>query len=412
MRNVPSLETIYLDYEPKGVRFYYLYKALAHPGLNGYIRPHTLEERLLHVAEAERTLGSGIPWIVDSMNNDLRHAIGNMPNSEYVVDGDGKILRMRAWSDPATLRADLEELVGPVDEATQISDLEMKTEPPPDLAPTGIVPRLEKEGRFAPLVVQPLLTQSKHPFYVKLRAEADADLLREGKGQLYLGFFPDPVHQVHWNNEVTPMRYVLSPPEGVSASPETASGPEVEEDADADPREFLAVVDRGESDEPLRMEFHYYACSPKWCIPVSQSYDIRWERDADAGRPINEMRRGGGFLSRLLEYDLNGDGRLVMDELPEPMQARFDRMDSNADGFLDAEDQPAGRGPGGPGGGRGGPGGPGGFAERLKQLDTDGDGKLSREEVPERMQRVFDRMDRNEDGYLEEGEVRSPRGRR
>lgn len=404
MRNVPSLETIYLDYAPQGVRFYYLYKALAHPGLNGYIRPHRLEERLLHVKEAERTLGSKIPWLVDTMDNDLRHAIGNMPNSEYVLDEDGKILHMRAWSDPAELRKNLEELLGPVENPTQVSDLKMETAPPPDLAPTGIVPRLERQGRGEPLIVEPLLAQSKHPFYVKLRAEADSGLLEDGQGILYLGFFPDPVHQVHWNNEVTPMRYVLTPPEGVSVDPRTASGPEVEEDADADPREFLVTVDRGESDAPLRMEFHYYACSPRWCIPVSQAYDIHWERDPDAGRPIEQMGPRGGFLSRLLEYDLDGDGKLAKSELPEPMQARFERIDQNGDGFIDESDRPTGGGPGGPGGR-----GPGAFAERLKQLDADGDGRLSREEAPERMQRFFDRMDRNQDGYVDEDEVGRPR---
>jgi len=290
-----------------------------------------------------------------------------------------------------------------VEDVTVKTELEMKTEPPPDLAPTGMVPRLEREGRFAPLVVEPLLVKSKHPFYVKLRAEADDGLLREGKGRLYLGFFPDPVHQVHWNNEVTPMRYVFEPSQGVTATPETASGPEVEEDADSDPREFLVQIDRGESEQPLAMEFHYYACSPKWCIPVSQAYVIHWERDADAGRPIEQMGRGGpggGFLSRLLEFDLDGDGRLTMDEAPEAIQARFERMDQNGDGFLDAEDQPAERGPGGLGGGP-----PGGFAQRLKELDKNGDGKLSREEAPDRMQRFFDRMDRNEDGFIDEDEV-------
>ncbi len=63
MRNVPSLETVERDYAPQGVRFYYVYKALAHPEYNGYVAPYTLEDRLMHVAEAERTLGSRIPWL-------------------------------------------------------------------------------------------------------------------------------------------------------------------------------------------------------------------------------------------------------------------------------------------------------------------------------------------------------------
>ena len=57
------MEALYRDYEPRGVRFLYVYKALAHPELNGYVRPVTLEERLMHVAEAKRALGTEIVWL-------------------------------------------------------------------------------------------------------------------------------------------------------------------------------------------------------------------------------------------------------------------------------------------------------------------------------------------------------------
>ena len=90
------METIYRDYAPQGVNFYYIYKTLAHPELDGYIEPFTLEERLMHVKEAQRTLGSEITWISDSMSNDLKHALGDSPNSEFVVDPAGKIVRLRA----------------------------------------------------------------------------------------------------------------------------------------------------------------------------------------------------------------------------------------------------------------------------------------------------------------------------
>ena len=387
------METVYRDYSAKGVKFYYLYQALAHPGLSGYIRPHTLEERLMHIEEAKRTLGSEIPWLADSIENELRHAIGNAPNSEYVLDPEGKIVRMRRWSDPQTLRQDLTELVGPVENPTQVSDLNLKTAPPPKLAPTGIVPRLQRQGRFQALIAKPQLDGSKDPFYVKLRAEADQDLLNNGKGKLYLGFFLDPLYEVHWNNEVAPVRYEVFAPNGMTLTPKTHAGPELEEDADADPREFLLEVDRGDSTEPARLVFHYFACTEKWCKPVTQEYALTWETDRDAGRPIGAGRgrfggfggrrgpgfsggrrgpgdRGpggpGGFLTRLLEYDLDGDDRVTRDELPERMQQRFEFMDANQDGFLDDSDMeamrnrfrnrraPGGRGFGGPGGPRNG----------------------------------------------------------
>ena len=43
--------------------------------------------------------------------------------------------------------------------------------------------------------------------------------------------------------------------------------------------------------------------------------------------------------------------------------------------------------------------------ERLKVNDTDGDGKVSKEEAPENYQRFFDRLDKNGDGFIEESEV-------
>lgn len=46
-------------------------------------------------------------------------------------------------------------------------------------------------------------------------------------------------------------------------------------------------------------------------------------------------------------------------------------------------------------------------AERIRALDTDGDGRLSRTEVTEsvRLSNEFDHIDRNGDGYLQEIEI-------
>lgn len=278
------METIYRDYAPKGVKFYYLYKSLAHAELMGYVGPVTLKERLMHIQEAKRTLGTEISWLCDTMTNDLKHAIGDASNSEYVLDPQGKIVRMRNWSQPAVLRKDLETLVGPVSRPTQIADLNMKVEPPPKNAPTGIVPRLKLEAKqYLPLKTQVQVAKSKHPFYAKLRAEAGLAVLRTGKGKVYLGFFLDPLYQVHWNNQVAPVQYEIAAPKGMSVSPSKAMGPKVKEPSDADPREFLLEVDRGKSTEPLPMKLHYYACTDTWCTRVTQEYLVSWEPDRDGG---------------------------------------------------------------------------------------------------------------------------------
>ncbi|MDP6059060.1 MAG: hypothetical protein QGH33_09205, partial [Pirellulaceae bacterium] len=77
------------DYAPKGVKFYYIYKYLAHAGAKGYVQPFSLQERLLHIQEARRTLGTKIDWICDTMDNDLKHALGDAPTSEFIISPEG-----------------------------------------------------------------------------------------------------------------------------------------------------------------------------------------------------------------------------------------------------------------------------------------------------------------------------------
>jgi Ca2+-binding EF-hand superfamily protein len=59
-----------------------------------------------------------------------------------------------------------------------------------------------------------------------------------------------------------------------------------------------------------------------------------------------------------MQFDKNKDGKVARDEVPEQMQAFFDRMDENHDGFIDkaeiaamrARYQQGGKGGPGPGG--------------------------------------------------------------
>ncbi len=44
------------------------------------------------------------------------------------------------------------------------------------------------------------------------------------------------------------------------------------------------------------------------------------------------------MVVRLMQFDKNGDGKLAKDELPERLQALFEKGDLNKDGFLDKEE--------------------------------------------------------------------------
>jgi photosystem II stability/assembly factor-like uncharacterized protein len=60
-------------------------------------------------------------------------------------------------------------------------------------------------------------------------------------------------------------------------------------------------------------------------------------------------------------------------------------------------ERPPGRGPRGEGRAS--------FADRLKQMDANKDGKVAKDEVPEQMRQMFDRADANQDGALDESEI-------
>ncbi|MGE0605838.1 MAG: EF-hand domain-containing protein [Pirellulales bacterium] len=135
--------------------------------------------------------------------------------------------------------------------------------------------------------------------------------------------------------------------------------------------------------------------------------------------------QGGQFLERLKQADKDGDGKLSKEEAPGPLQGRFEEFDANKDGFIDQQELrqrfQAGAGQNRPGadkpgqrpeGAKGKPGaGAGKFPQKLQQADKNGDGKLSKEEAPERLKERFDLIDANKDGLLEAQEFQNLRGK-
>ena len=90
-------------------------------------------------------------------------------DSEFLVDPRGRLVRKRVWSSPAQLRKDLEQLVGPVASPTQVSDLNLKTLPPPEAAARGVAGRLGRsysapEGRDWPIPSDPEIPLSRESF--------------------------------------------------------------------------------------------------------------------------------------------------------------------------------------------------------------------------------------------------------
>jgi Ca2+-binding EF-hand superfamily protein len=120
------------------------------------------------------------------------------------------------------------------------------------------------------------------------------------------------------------------------------------------------------------------------------------------GQPRPELAGAAALLKAL---DADGDGTLSASEIADASKA-LAKLDKNSDGKVDREEllaaapRPEGR-PGAPAGGLAE-----GFARRLKEADKNGDGKISKEEAPERLAPIFDRLDANSDGQLDEAELK------
>ena len=131
---------------------------------------------------------------------------------------------------------------------------------------------------------------------------------------------------------------------------------------------------------------------------------------------------GDHGMMMLRAADANGDNSITRAEVEALQAEMFDWMDRNGDGFLDdadespmrarmrairAEDRAArASGGNGPrdGRGQGGQGGPGG-RRGMMGADADQDGRISREEFLAREDRMFARLDADENGVVTPGEL-------
>lgn len=317
------------------VNFFYIYKRLAHPETNNFVEPATLEERRMHVAEAIRMTGTKIPWLCDSMDNAATLAFGQTYNGEFVIDPEGHVVRQRFWSSPTTLRKDLEKLVGTIENPTQVSDLDVRFRPEPRKIASGVVPRIALPRGLAPIQVKHIPNQER-PAYFKLRAELTRQPDSHGNYKMYLGFYPDPIHRVHWNNAAGPVKVDLQASEQSGLRAQSLTGPVVQEAADVDPRMFLVDVDSKASSDPIQVKLHCVVCddAETFCLPMTQEYEVFLKPRGDGST------RPDIFLSEIFanvrNFDKNKDGKITLSELPTGRVTMYTtHLDYNLDNQID-----------------------------------------------------------------------------
>ena len=112
----------------------------------------------------------------------------------------------------------------------------------------------------------------------------------------------------------------------------------------------------------------------------------------------------------ITENDKNNDGKLQQEEIPPYLARMFEGADTNGDGAIDRDElaaqmeQMRGRMRGGRGNFEGD------LQETVKQmmqLDRNGDGLLSTNEIPQQMMPMLQGADNNRDGVLDPQEVQS-----
>jgi Ca2+-binding EF-hand superfamily protein len=104
----------------------------------------------------------------------------------------------------------------------------------------------------------------------------------------------------------------------------------------------------------------------------------------------------GSKQAKFDKIDSNSDGEVTRDEFATSARQHFATCDSNHDGFLTLTEMKAsevkkgakGMSP----------------TEKIKKFDTDGDGRLTIEEMTTGKQAMFDTMDKDQDGRLTESE--------
>jgi len=133
----------------------------------------------------------------------------------------------------------------------------------------------------------------------------------------------------------------------------------------------------------------------------------RPDGDKPKGRPADGRPGDGKGKGKSGEFfknaDKNSDGKLSEDEVPAEMWGRISQLDKDEDGSVSMQEMAAMQRDGGPGG-KGNPG------EMLKRADKNGDGNISKDEVPEEAWARLGRLDTNKDDTVTKEEFAAARG--
>ena len=138
--------------------------------------------------------------------------------------------------------------------------------------------------------------------------------------------------------------------------------------------------------------------------PVDQNQQARGGRGQQGG--LGQRGGQGDVQTLFAQFDQNGDGVIMPNEVPRNGRQRLAQMDTDGNGGCDMselqavlENQQQQRGPR--------QGGQGGNAAMFAQFDQNGDGVISPDEIPQNGRQRLAQMDTNGDGACDRSELES-----
>ncbi|MBN2704344.1 MAG: right-handed parallel beta-helix repeat-containing protein [Pontiellaceae bacterium] len=343
--NYKAFEALALNHQSEELQAYYIQRRPARPENHGYLAPFNESEMVQLAKESARLLKTRIPWICDTLDNEVLLQLSpDLVSDVFIYSDESKRLFTGSILKPGETQGKLTQLLGTPQRNILPSQL-----PNPDIQPLEIEPanRVKRISfnpttqTFVPLLVIP--EPSSRPHYVKLRAEADAQLLETGNGKLYIGFHLDKLYNAQWNNRADPLQYVLVPAGG-TITPAVQSAPSVRDASDTEPREFLLTATRQNTDLPIQLKVTYSVQNNTQRI--SQTYNIYLKPDPLGGKayrrqiayqdPIPNFRidQNTAMPSALRDNDTNNDGKIERSELSGFLWVNFFEIDTNHDGYI------------------------------------------------------------------------------
>lgn len=354
IRNYRNIESFAYDYDPEKLHSFYIYRYLIHPENHGFLQPFSLRERAAQTKLANQYLSTRVPWLYDIMDNQTAKALA--PEAEhdvFIYSAAGEELFAGSIDEPQSIREKLDELIGTPESRRSPGQLPGPRIKPIELPSPSLVQRIHfnpETEPFTPLQVSPM--DSRVPFYVKLRAEADDQLLQTGTGRIYLGFHADPLYQAAWNNREAPLKYQVVAPQGTVA-PSIQRAPEInQKQYDSEPREFMLNARGVDTVKPLMLQVEYSVFLPSLerTVAVTQQYFIYLDRDLFGGKayrrqiayadpaPWKPNNIPTDIPYALRQYDADSDGKLTRDEAKGTLWSKFPDIDTNRDGYLNSEE--------------------------------------------------------------------------